>query len=129
MSMRIKLAAAGVAAALSVTPAFAEILKFSFTGDSGDFATWTQPSDPTPVGFQDRFYTEVQVTNGTSNKGGFGIVEFDSNDFIDGGFFIDRVGLFGTGTYLIHWPRVRADISRRRFPREHRIFDRYGGGS
>ena len=104
MSMRIKLAAAGVAAALSVTPAFAEILTFSFTGDSGDFATWTQPSDPTPVGFHDQFYTDVQVANGTSNKGGFSIVEFDSNDIIDGGFFIDQAGLFGTGPTLYTGP-------------------------
>ncbi len=91
MSMRLKLAAAAVVVALSVTPAFAEILKFSFTGDSGDFATWTQPSDPTPVGFEDQFYTDVQVTNGTSNRGGFTIVEFDSNDVSNGGFFIDEV--------------------------------------
>ena len=102
--MRLKLAAAAVIVALSVTPAFAELLKFSFTGASGDFATWTQPSDPTPVGFEDQFSTEVQVTNGTSNMGGFDIVEFDSNDFIDGGFFIDEVGLFGTGPTLYTGP-------------------------
>lgn len=104
MSMRIKLAAAAVVALLSVTPASAELLKFSFTGASGDFATWTQPSDPTPVGFEDQFYTDVQVTNGTSNKGGFGIVEFDSNAIGNGGFFIDEVGLFGTGPTLYTGP-------------------------
>jgi PEP-CTERM motif len=37
-------------------------------------------------------------------RGGFGIVEFDSNDFIDGGFFIDEVGLFGTGPTLYTGP-------------------------
>jgi hypothetical protein len=104
MSMRLKLATAAVVVALSVTPAFAEILKFSFTGASGDFATWTQPSDPTPVEFKDQFSTEVQVTNGTSNKGGFSSVEFDSNDIIDGGFFIDAAGLFGTGPTLYTGP-------------------------
>lgn len=31
-------------------------------------------------------------------------MEFDSNDFIDGGFFIDEVGLFGTGPTLYTGP-------------------------
>jgi PEP-CTERM motif len=102
--MRLKLVVAAVVAALSVTSACAEILRFSFTGDSGDFATWTQPSDPTPVGFQDQFYTEVEVANGASSGGGFTIVEFDSNAIVDGGFFIDQAGLFGAGPTLYSGP-------------------------
>ena len=42
MSMRIKLAAAAVVALLSVTPASAELLKFSFTALPVTLLTWTQ---------------------------------------------------------------------------------------
>ena len=46
MSIRVKILAAAVAAALSVTPAFAEILNFSWEYAPGEVATWSQPSDP-----------------------------------------------------------------------------------
>ena len=123
----LKLAAAAVVV-LYPHARVAEILKFSFTGDSGDFATWTQPSDPTSVGFEDQFYTDVQVTNGTSNRSSFTIVEFDSNDVSNGGFFIDEV-TFSAPDLPYTASQSTRRLSRRRFPREHSIFDRHRRGS
>jgi hypothetical protein len=67
MSIRVKAAAAALAAALSVTPAFAEILSFTWDYAPGKVATWSQPSNPTPVTF-DGVSTLVEVS-GANNLG------------------------------------------------------------
>ena len=80
MSIRVKILAAAVAAALSVTPAFAEILNFSWEYAPGEVATWSQPSDPTPLLF-DLSFTRVAVSGGTTTSHGpFLRVDFYSSD-------------------------------------------------
>ena len=79
MSIRVKILAAAVAAALSVTPAFAEILNFSWEYAPGEVATWSQPSDPTPLLFDS--FTRVAVSGGTTTSHGpFLRVDFYSSD-------------------------------------------------
>ncbi len=69
MSMRFKIAAAAVVVALSVTPAFAELLNFSWEYEPGEIFTWSQLSDPTPIRFSTDF-TDVAVSGGTSTSVG-----------------------------------------------------------
>ena len=102
MSIPVKVAAAALAAALSVTPAFAEILNFTWTLPGG-VATWSQPSNPTPLDFLDGDFTAIAVSNGTSTTGSFGAVDFFSTEFGDGGLqiptFAQSVGYqFYSGT-------------------------------
>ena len=88
MSMRFKIAAAAVVVALSVTPAFAELLNFSWEYEPGQIFTWSQLSDPTPIRFSTDF-TDVAVSGGTSTSvGPFTSVEFDSETFGDGGLLV-----------------------------------------
>ena len=68
MSMRLKVAAAAVVVALSVTPAFAELLNFSWEYAPGEVATWSQASDPTPVFFETDAFTRVAVSGGTTTS-------------------------------------------------------------
>ena len=80
MSMRLKVAAAAVVVALSVTPAFAELLNFSWEYEPGEVATWSQPSDPTPLLF-DSDFTRVAVSGGTTtSQGPFPRIDFFSSD-------------------------------------------------
>jgi hypothetical protein len=80
MSMRFKVAAAAVVVALSVTPAFAELLNFSWEYAPGEVATWSQPSDPTPL-LSDSAFTRVAVSGGTTTGlGPFTTVTFISEE-------------------------------------------------
>jgi hypothetical protein len=100
MSIRIKLATAAAIGALSITPAFAEILNFSWEFAPGDVATWSQPSNPTPIVFADRNFTEVTVSNGTSNEGPFERIFYDSNDESDGGLELVEISAEATGAQI-----------------------------
>ena len=95
MSIRVKAAAAALAAALSITPAFAEILNFSWEYAPGEVATWSQPSDPTPIVF-DGISTLVEVSGGTNNLGQkFQSVWYDNADVGDGGLQIGSAEAIG----------------------------------
>ena len=86
MSMRLKVAAAAVVVALSVTPAFAELLNFSWEYAPGEVAAWSQPSDPTPVLFITDSSTRVAVSGGTTTSSGpFSTVDFESEEHENGG--------------------------------------------
>ena len=103
MSIRVKAAAAAVAAALSFSPAFAELLNFSWTISPGFVATWTQPSNPTPNALLNGDFTETLVSNGTSTSGPFDAVDYFNEDTGNGGLqiigFAQSVGYqFYTGT-------------------------------
>ena len=87
MSLHVKVAAAAIAVALSVSPAFAELLNFSWTISPGFVATWTQPSNPTPSRFDDGFFTTVQVSDGSSTQGPFQFVDYENSES-DGGLEI-----------------------------------------
>jgi hypothetical protein len=97
--MRLKLAAAAVVAALSVTPAFAEILNFSWEYAPGEVATWSQPSNPTPIVNGPDVFTAIGVNNGTSNQGTFAFVVYDSLD-ADGGLAIAGLEITATGVQI-----------------------------
>jgi hypothetical protein len=89
MSVRLKVAAAAVVVALSVTPAFAELLNFSWEYAPGEVATWSQPSDPTPVFFETDTLTRVAVSGGTTTSSGpFSTVNFESDEDENGGIEI-----------------------------------------
>ena len=90
MSIRVKAAAAALAAGLSVTPAFAEILNFTWDYAPGKVATWSQPSNPTPVTF-DGVSTLVEVS-GTNNLGQkFQAVWYDNIEIGNGGLQIPQL--------------------------------------
>ncbi len=85
-------------------PAGAEMLDFSWVGtgtDSGDSASWTQPSNPTPVSTT-AFSTFIDVTNAASTNGSFSVVEFyTSGSIFNGGFAADAdPAIFDFGAQL-----------------------------
>jgi hypothetical protein len=90
MSIRTKISAAAVAVALSVTPAFAEVLDFTWIISAGDVATWSQSSDPTPVS-QDGGSTSVGVNNGMSSSGPFSVVKYFASS-VGGGLAVNGLG-------------------------------------
>jgi hypothetical protein len=106
--------------ALSVTPAFAELLNFSWEYAPGEVATWSQPSDPTPLFSDLGAFTRVAVSGGTTtSQGPFSRIDFDSEESLDGGleigsstFFVEAEGvqiytgseaapMFSPGKYLV----------------------------
>ena len=102
MSMRLKVAAAAVVVALSVTPAFAELLNFSWEYAPGEVATWSQASDPTPLFFETDAFTRVAVSGGTTTSHGpFLRVDFYSSD---------ENGGLEVGNIEFHRPRGCVDI-------------------
>jgi PEP-CTERM motif len=117
MSMPLKLAAAALAAALSVTPAFAEILNFSWEYAPGDVATWTQPSNPIPIGLESGVFTEVMVNDGTSNKGPFTEILYANADF-DGGLELESIGLEASHTQIYTGSEAAPIFSPGRYPVE-----------
>jgi hypothetical protein len=99
MSIRTKVSAAAFAVGLSVTPAFAEVLDFTLMISPGDAATWSQPSDPTPVTFRDGVLTVVQISDGKSSSGAFTSVTFFPSG-LGGGLAIDSIAnVFGVQVY------------------------------
>ena len=110
MSIRVKAPAAAVAVALSVTPAFAEILNFSWDYAPGEVATWSQPSNPTPVAF-DGVSTLGGGECGTNNLGQkFQRVWYDNIDVGNGGSKSSNFLRFSNRLSDFHRPPVCADI-------------------
>ena len=121
MSIRIKLAtAAAIIGALSITPAFAEILNFSWDYTPGIVATWSQPSNPTPLLFDD-LSTLVEVS-GTNNLGRpFKGVWYDNIEIGNGGLQIPALG----GAYAIGYPIFSGSEATPIFsPGRYRVGDR-----
>ena len=74
MSIRTILVGLVAIAALSVAPARAELLYFSYVGatsgmNSGDTASWIQLSNPTPLAVESGIFTNVLVSDGMTNFG------------------------------------------------------------
>ena len=121
MSIRIKLAtAAAIIGALSITPAFAEILNFSWEYTPGIVATWSQPSNRTPLLFDD-LSTLVEVS-GTNNLGRpFKGVWYDNIEIGNGGLQIPALG----GAYAIGYPIFSGSEATPIFsPGRYRVGDR-----
>ena len=103
--MRNLFLAAGTALMLAgTTSAWAETLKFSYSGTSFPnndpaTATWFQPSDPVPIFSEDGSETTISVTGGSETNNGVpstvSVVTFE-NQFNDGGFITN----FGSGSFL-----------------------------
>jgi hypothetical protein len=105
--MRLKLAAAAFVAALSVTPAFAEILNFSWEYAPGEVATWSQSSNPIPIAVDPGQLSRVTVDGGTiTGFMSFSVVDFDS-EAGNGGLIIGNIDVESTGvqTYTGSRPR------------------------
>ena len=115
MSIRIKILAAAVAVVFSVTPAFAEILNFSWEFAPGDVATWSQPSNPTPVGFEDEVFTEVAVSDGTSNEGPFEHIFYNSTVGSNGGLDMAEISASAIGFQIYTGPESAPIFSPGRY--------------
>ena len=106
MSIRMILVGLVAIAALSVAPARAELLEFTYVGASdgtysGVTASWIQSSDPTPDSW-DGIYTNVLVSDGMTSFGSaFNVVSFVADtppmpDSCCGGLGINgEIGDFG----------------------------------
>jgi PEP-CTERM motif len=98
--MRLKLAAAAFVAALSVTPAFAEILNFSWEYAPGEVATWSQSSNPIPIAVDPGQLSRVTVNGGmTTGFMSFSVVDFDS-EAGNGGLIIGNIDVESTGVQI-----------------------------
>ncbi len=67
--------------------AHATLLDFSYVGsgtNSGESASWTMDSNPTPIEYLANYWTNISVTDPVESTGSFDIVEFTADGFITG---------------------------------------------